>query len=160
MCHYKYYVHIWILCVYLQRGCWEMWRLQQTVRAQCSAKHLLQLEWSNRKTSCIIKQSCFSSVVCGQWPNPYILKIFICPTLYMYASTDGQVSCCTRPWVDVISNGKGQHFLSTPTPSKQLCDLGPHHRWLPEVGGRFCADRHCLVLLIISIQDLFHFRGL
>lgn len=31
---------------------------------------------------------------------------------------------------------------------------------LPEVGWRFCADGHCLVLLIIALKDLFTLRRL
>lgn len=26
---------------------------------------------------------------------------------------------------------------------------------LPEVGWRFCADGHCLILLIVALEDLF-----
>lgn len=122
----------------------------------CSVKHLLQMECSNCKRSCIIKHLDFSS--CFMWA---VTQTLHSGDPHLPNSANDLMQTGKQPLHNGLGLSNSLCFLPKLTSSKQLrSELGPHRRWLPEVGRRFCADRHCLVLLIVSIQDLFHFRGL
>lgn len=158
--HYKYEVHIWISCLYLQRDCWEMRHLQQKVRAESVLQNICY-SWNEviAKWAVSSNTNVFLPVIRGQQPNPYNLEIFICPTLQISANTDLQAPPASCPFRGLYDFYWDRTVLPVHADTFQQLH-GPHQHWLPEVGGRFCADRHCLVFLIISIQDLFHFRGL